>query len=122
MSSFLQHVVDKTLLLHDNWEDLIFVLPSKRAGNFLKQEIRTRYDQTGFAPTVCSIEDFIQSVADLNLIDPTVLNFRTYQAYMSLERPTEKESFEQFSSWAPALGILTKWTAIAWTPFHSFPI
>ncbi|PQB05367.1 PD-(D/E)XK nuclease family protein [Aureitalea marina] len=103
MPSFLQDVVDQTLQLYHNWEDLIFVLPSKRAGNFLKQEIRSRYQQTGFAPTILSIEDFIQHVADLKLIDPTVLNYRAYQAYLTLENPPKKESFEQFSGWAPAL-------------------
>lgn len=103
MPSFLQDVIDQIEQRFDYWEELIFVLPSKRAGNFLKNEIRSRYTQTGFAPRIWSIEEFIQEVADLKLADSTTLTFWAYQSYLSLNSIKNKDSFDQFSSWAPAL-------------------
>ncbi len=103
MPTFLQDVVDQIEKQHPIWADLIFILPSKRAGNFLKSEIRSRYNNTGFAPKIWSIEEFVQKIADLKLADSTTLSFIAYEAYQSLDLIKNKDSFEQFNGWAPAL-------------------
>jgi len=60
VNSFLSEVITEVEKKNGSINELIFILPSKRAGLFLKQEIlRTYKEQTFFAPVILSIEEFI---------------------------------------------------------------
>ncbi|WP_378186152.1 PD-(D/E)XK nuclease family protein [Aquimarina sp. W85] len=104
MKTFLQEVVQAIDLEKNNVADLIFVVPSKRAGLFLKKEIRSFYeDRTFFAPQIYSIEEFIEKVSGLKSIDTIATLFQFYETYLKTYPEQEKESFDNFSTWAQTL-------------------
>ncbi|WP_103069179.1 PD-(D/E)XK nuclease family protein [Aquimarina sediminis] len=104
MKSFLKEVL---LELHDTQEeisDLIFLVPSKRAGLFLKKELLEMYtDQTFFAPIIISIEEFIAKLSGLQQIDNVQTLFEFYETYLNTHTHLEKEDFETFGNWAQTL-------------------
>lgn len=89
---------------HHNISELIFILPSKRAGLFLKKELQEQYaNQTFFAPVIQSIEEFITQLSGLRQIDSMQTLFEFYETYLHTHSHLEKESLETFSSWAQTL-------------------
>ena len=87
---------------HDT-SQLRCIVPSVRAGNFLRQIIRQESNTAGFLPDIIPIEAFIQEVADLQIIDELPLLFECYQVYRYHEPKQPKEDFDTFSSWAVTL-------------------
>ncbi|MBC9794468.1 PD-(D/E)XK nuclease family protein [Sinomicrobium weinanense] len=100
MKTFLSEVVENILSEHGNISDIIFVLPGKRAGVFLKREIRRRMTQTAFAPQVYSVEEFVQELSGLRLIPNIQLLFEFYGAYQKATPREQQEDFYSFSKWA----------------------
>ncbi len=104
MKTFLKEVLSE---LHDraeNISDLIFLVPSKRAGLFLKKELLDIYpNQTFFAPEILSIEEFITTISGLQQIDNIQTLFEFYETYLNTHSHLEKENFETFSNWAQTL-------------------
>ena len=102
MASFLDSVLD---LLPD-WEtdpaSHVFVLPSKRAGFFLRNRMARRARRTMLAPEIWSIEDFIEHISGLRYAPEPHLLFRLYEAYLDQE-VIEKESFDDFAKWGMLL-------------------
>lgn len=82
---------------------LTFILPSKRAGVFLRQELSTVVNKTIFSPTIISIEEFVEELAQLKSITNTELLFEFYNSYLALTPKKEHEPFESFSKWAQIL-------------------
>lgn len=102
MQSFIEEVVDKVLEHYGSFHQLTFVLPSKRAGNFLKMALTQRIAQTMLAPKIYSIEHFVEEMSGLSYVSQNHLLFQLYECY--LETGTyEKESFDAFLKWAPTL-------------------
>lgn len=83
-------------------EEIVIVLPNKRAKVFLLKELKNEIQQNSFAPKIISIEDFIQDIAGIRSVDSVELLFEFYNVYIGL---TEKEQqpFEQFSNWGKTL-------------------
>ncbi len=79
------------------------IVPSIRAGNFLRQCIQESQTAPGFLPDIIPIEAFIQEVADLQIIDELPLLFECYQVYLNRQPDQPKEDFDTFSSWATIL-------------------
>ena len=100
MKSFISNVVEEVLKSHKNLNELTFVLPSQRACVFLKEELLTKISTTAFLPKIESIENYIQELANLNLIDNTQLLFEFYSIYKATIPKNNLESFEAFSQWA----------------------
>jgi hypothetical protein len=103
MISFLEEVVAAIRHTNGDISDFTLILPSKRAGGFLKNILKNTATQTSFSPLILSIEEFIENLSNLKIIDNTELLFKSYQAYLSTEVIKEKESFETYSSWAITL-------------------
>ncbi|MDY8135125.1 PD-(D/E)XK nuclease family protein [Aquimarina sp. 2201CG5-10] len=105
MKSFLQNILsDVHNTSKESISDLIFLVPSKRAGLFLKKEILSLYpDQVLFAPLVLSIEEFISQISGLHQIDNIQTLFEFYETYKEVNPDNDKETFETFSSWAQTL-------------------
>ena len=103
MESFIKRVLvdvnDKGL----NLKDLFFILPSKRAGVFLKNHISNLINQPIFAPQILSIEEFVEELSGLRTISNTELLFKLYEAYLKLTKKEDQESFDVFSKWAQIL-------------------
>ncbi|WP_121667259.1 PD-(D/E)XK nuclease family protein [Mesonia aquimarina] len=84
-------------------DQITFILPSKRAGGFLKHQLKALVEQTTFSPKVLSIEDFIIEVTQLKSLDNTNSLFQFYETYTSLTPTEEKEEFDTFYAWAQTL-------------------
>src|SRR5690606_20539956 len=100
MTTFIHDVLN---LLHSKNEEisnLTFVLPSKRAGVFLKNEIPQVNKKTIFSPEILSIEEFTSDLSQLKPISNTELLFEFYTVYTELTPEGEADNFESFSKWA----------------------
>lgn len=103
MTTFIFDVLKDLKNQHINLSELTFVLPSKRAGLFLKHQLHKVNEQTAFAPAIISIEEFTEELSQLKTISNTELLFEFYNVYCSLTKDEEKDSFEIFSKWAQIL-------------------
>ncbi|MHA7056828.1 PD-(D/E)XK nuclease family protein [Aquimarina sp. M1] len=104
MDSFLKEVISEVEKKDHHISELIFILPSKRAGLFLKRELLLRYaNQTLLAPIILSIEEFITQLSGLRQIDTVQTLFEFYETYLNTHTNLEKENLETFSSWAQTL-------------------
>lgn len=102
MSSFLESILDD----FSNWktepEKCIFVLPSKRAGFFLKTLMAQKADKTLLAPRIHSVESFVEDISGMRYATSTKLMFSLYEAYLEQEG-FEKDSFYDFAKWGRML-------------------
>ena len=104
-TSFLSQLARK--ILNDSavkTQDLIVVLPNKRAKVFLLDELKNNAEQTIFAPQIISIEEFVQQLAQIRSIDTVELLFEFYTVYRSLPQDEKQhDDFESFANWAKIL-------------------
>ncbi|QIE59824.1 PD-(D/E)XK nuclease family protein [Rasiella rasia] len=103
MLTFLEETLEHIQKTHQNLSDAVFILPSKRAGGFLKNYLRKTATSTQFLPKISSIEDLIQELSGLQIIDTTELLFKSYEVYKKTSSFKEKESFDQYAGWATTL-------------------
>lgn len=97
MQPFISETIDDILLTHSSLEDCVFVLPSQRAGVFVKDTIKKKIDN-GFLPEIITIEFFIEKISGISKTDTIQLLFHFYRMYCEIEE--QPDSFEVFSSWA----------------------
>ena len=103
MRTFIDDVILD--LLENNYDisQLTFVLPSKRAGTFLKQAISKHVKKTIFSPKIVSVETFVETLSDFQYATNTELLFEFYDIYLKFTPKQFIESFDQFSKWAQLL-------------------
>lgn len=99
MSSFIFDVLNSLKERDYNLSELIFVLPSKRAGLFLKHQLPKVTQKTIFAPKIFSIEAFVEELSQLKSASNTELLFEFYATYLRLTDEHKQDSFESFSKW-----------------------
>ncbi len=102
MKSFLEEVVIEIRQKYESFEDLIFVLPSKRAGTFLRNALAKSSEKTFFAPEIYSIEGFIENISGLAYATQTQQLFFLYDTYLK-SIPVEQDNFYTFSKWGQTL-------------------
>ena len=103
MTTFIFDVLSH---LHSKSKDLsntTFILPSKRAGLFLKHQLPKFINQPIFTPTIISIEEFVEQLSGLKKISNTELLFKFYDVYCTLTHENDIESFEVFSKWGQVI-------------------
>ncbi len=103
MQTFLNSVVQDILTKTHNLSNYTFILPSKRAGVFLKDELKSSLTQPTTLPKIVSIEEFVAELSAINSIDTTTLLFEFYHVYKNNTPLKEIDSFDQFSTWATIL-------------------
>jgi ATP-dependent helicase/nuclease subunit B len=103
MTSFLKEVINNIQEEGLDISELTFVLPSKRAGTFLKDILSQSVAKTIFAPEILSIEEFVESISELNYATNTELLFEFYKVYRALTPEPQQETFDQFSKWGQLL-------------------
>ena len=103
MITFLEEILTHLRNKNANISELTLILPSKRAGGFIKDYLKKNNTTTFIAPKIISIETFIEKVSNLQIVDNTSLLFKSYEIYLSIDSIKEKESFESYSSWASTL-------------------
>lgn len=102
MQSFLEEVVTKVRTKYTSLENLVFVLPSKRAGTFVRNALANSSEITAFAPDIHSIESFIEQISGLAYASNTEQLFELYHVYEELTQG-EKDNFYAFSKWGQTL-------------------
>lgn len=100
MTTFIHEVLKELKQKTEDISSLTFILPSKRAGVFLKNQIPQVWEQTVFSPEILSIEEFTSNLSQLKSISNTELLFEFYTVYISLTPKSEQDNFESFSKWA----------------------
>jgi len=103
MHSFIHDVLLDLKKRNVNFSKLTFVLPSKRAGVFLKNELSSIIDKTIFSPEIIGIEEFVEDLSELKSISNTELLFELYSVYSKLTKKELIEPFDSFSKWAQIL-------------------
>ena len=101
MTSFIAEVLQELKNQKEDFSELTFVLPNKRAGLFLKQELSKHFTRASFLPEICSIESFIEELSQLKKVSSIELIFEFYSVYKTITPKGKLESFDQFSKWAP---------------------
>lgn len=100
MDTFIEDVLQNLKKNNITFSDVVFILPSKRAGVFLKSKLNNHIQKTSFAPEIISIEEFVEQLSQLKQISGIELLFQFYNAYKKLTPENKTESFETFSKWA----------------------
>jgi len=109
MRTFLEECIEKILEDNDEISKLQIILPSKRACGFFKHYLKQKIDKATFLPSIISIEEFIERIADLQIVSSRRLLLFSYTAYLQTESIPKKDDFETFSGWiAPLLGDLNE--------------
>ncbi|TBW27025.1 PD-(D/E)XK nuclease family protein [Gramella sp. KN1008] len=103
MESFIREVLQELKQTSVPLSDLVFILPSKRAGSYLIQELSEISDNTLFVPDIYSIEEFTELISGLQPVDNTISLFEFYEVYKNLTPENELEEFETFTAWAQSL-------------------
>lgn len=103
MTSFITKTLQELLIRPTSISEYTFILPSKRAGSFLLNELSSLVKDPLFAPQIVSIEDFAEEMSGLKTIDNTTALFEFYSVYQTCTPKEKAENFETFSSWAQTL-------------------
>lgn len=102
MQKFLERVAQYSLNSKITLENLLIVLPNRRAKVHLVQHFQKQLNKVSWLPTIKSLEDFVQDRSSLKLIDPIDLLIAIYDIHKSLEGK-EADNFEDFVSWGQIL-------------------
>jgi len=94
MQTFISETIDDILLKHSSFEDCVFVLPSQRAGVFVKDTFKNKIVE-GFLPEILTIESFIGQISEISKADAIQLLFHFYTIYCEVEE--HPDSFDVFS-------------------------
>ena len=103
MTTFIFDVLKNLQNSNATLSDIVFVLPSKRAGLFLKHELKKVTEQTIFSPEIISIEEFVEELSQLKALSNTELLFEFYNTYSTLTKKENLDSFDSFSKWGQIL-------------------
>lgn len=99
MKSFISKVVEAILQKNIPLTQLTIVLPSHRAGLFVRESFKEQIESTTFLPRIISIEEFIAEISEVQLANNIHLMFEFYTIY-KLNCKKEPDSFDQFYEWA----------------------
>lgn len=103
MAKFLKAVLEDLYEQGHDLSTLTFILPNKRAGVFLREELSQLSKRAMFLPNILSIQDFTEQLSDLKPVGSIELLFEFYHTYLELTPTENQESFDVFSKWAITL-------------------
>ena len=84
-------------------ENLIVIMPSKRAGTFFKKALAECSDAPVWVPKIYAIEEWLEELSELSIAGKTQLLFEMYVSYLKVVPKKDCDSFERFLKWAPTL-------------------
>ena len=102
MQTFLHTAVQDLVSKTKGFTNHTIILPSKRAGVFLKKELHTIIKGPAILPVIISIEDFIADLSSLENSESTTLIFEFYSVYRQV-KGEQADAFDEFIKWAPLL-------------------
>ena len=68
MKTFLEEVAKKVLQVNSDNENLIIIVPTIRAINFLKESIKKVIDKPIVSPNILSISEFVTDLSGLSIM------------------------------------------------------
>lgn len=101
MESFITKIVSD--LKPEDVEKGHFVLPSRRAAQAFSKELLHFQNGDFLVPPVQSIEEFIEKVAEVNLIGNLETLFNFYEVYKENTNPNKQEPLEQVYNWGQSI-------------------
>ncbi len=105
---FLERVVDSCMGHFGDLSDVIFILPGRRTGTFLKKIIVEKNRITQWAPKVISFNELASEHTGIDIADGITLRFELYKAYTEIKK--DVEDFASFDAWSSI--ILSDYNAI----------
>lgn len=103
MKPFLEKTAD---YLFENYAmhlgEIAVVLPSRRAGLFLKKHLASRITKPAWAPRIFAIEDFVAHYAGLQPAEKLTLLFELYETHREIAG-NKAQSFDDFLGWGNVL-------------------
>lgn len=110
MDSFLNKLANEIAKKHSEPSQLCIVLPSQRAGTFLKQALAKNYftvrkQKAIQLPTIKTLDDFVVELSDCKVLDKLEAFFKLYAVYQDILANENKEpdTIDDFLNWAPTL-------------------
>ena len=104
MTPFLQHIAQELLKLSPSvLQQIVVVMPSRRASVFLKHYMAQELEQPIWLPKLISIEDFIAEQSGLQLADNLSLQFKLYEVFRAYPNKEEVDTLDQFLKWSQTL-------------------
>ncbi|WP_113922952.1 PD-(D/E)XK nuclease family protein [Cognataquiflexum aquatile] len=97
MHSFLRNTADSILQEYQELQNLVIVLPNRRAGLFFTQHLGALIEKPTWMPEVKTIEDVFYQYAGQRPSDDLTLIFELYKVYQRLH--PEPETFDRFYFW-----------------------
>jgi hypothetical protein len=97
MHSFLRTTAERILRDYQDMNQLVLVLPNRRAGLFLAKHLGTLITKPHWMPQIKTIEDVFYGLAGRKPTDQLTLIFELYRVYSSFN-PTP-EPFDRFYYW-----------------------
>ncbi|SDG80221.1 PD-(D/E)XK nuclease family protein [Psychroflexus sediminis] len=101
MESFITDVVSK--LKAKDLNQSHFILPSRRAAQAFSKELFLSQHESFLAPPIQSIEEFIETVAEVKLISNLETIFLFYEVYQDLTHPNKQEPLDQVYNWGQSI-------------------
>lgn len=103
MEPFINRVVKDLLEKYaTDFDQLVVVLPSRRACTFFKHFVGKNRTSPIWLPRIVSIEDFVYELTKLQPLSAMQLTLEFYQAYRVIEAE-KAEDLDQFLKWAPTM-------------------
>lgn len=84
-------------------EELVIIMPSKRAGTFFKKALSEMSTTPLWMPKIYAIEEWLEELSELSIIGKTTLLFEMYVSYQNVFPKKEQDAFDAFLKWAPTL-------------------
>ena len=104
MISFLNRIAQHIFQHYpQSTQKICVVLPTKRAGLFLKKEIAKVFNKTIWAPQIISMDDFMSEISSSNTVSSFELTLHFYKVYVASTPAEDRDDFNDFLNWAPAL-------------------
>ena len=83
-------------------EELVVILPNRRAGLLLQNNLTRTINKQGWLPEIVSIEDFVFQQSGMQKAGAVDMIFELYAIHLK-QNHTESDSFDDFGNFAPAL-------------------
>src|SRR5690606_26562237 len=97
MNSFLKDTASQILANYPVLDQLVLVLPNRRAGLFFAKHLGTLIDQPQWMPQIRTIEEVFYNYAGNRPSDQLTLIFELYKIYSELH--FHPEPFDRFYYW-----------------------
>src|SRR5690554_3390559 len=97
MHGFLRDTAQKILADYPSLDQLVLVLPNRRAGLFFAKQLGGLIQQPHWMPRIQTIEEVFYGFSDKKPADQLTLIFELYKVYSSLVN--QPESLDRFYYW-----------------------